>query len=50
MSRRHRAEKREVIPDAKLLVVEGMGHDVAPPLWPQIIGALADHAGAHRPD
>ena len=37
----------EVIPDAKLLVVEGMGHDLAPPLWPQIIGALADHAGAH---
>ena len=37
----------EVVPDAKLLVVEGMGHDLAPPLWPQIIGALADHAGAH---
>ncbi len=37
----------EVIPDAKLLVIEGMGHDLAPPLWPQIIGALADHAGAH---
>jgi pimeloyl-ACP methyl ester carboxylesterase len=37
----------EVVPDAKLLVVEGMGHDLAPPLWPQIIQALADHAGAH---
>ena len=37
----------EVIPDAKLLVIDGMGHDLAPPLWPQIIGALADHAGAH---
>jgi pimeloyl-ACP methyl ester carboxylesterase len=37
----------EVVPDAKLLVVEGMGHDLAPPLWPQIIGVLADHAGAH---
>ena len=37
----------EVIPDAKLLVVDGMGHDLAPPLWPQIIGALVDHAGTH---
>ena len=37
----------EVVPDAKLLVVEGMGHDLAPPLWPQLVDALADHAGAH---
>jgi pimeloyl-ACP methyl ester carboxylesterase len=37
----------EVVPDAKLLVVEGMGHDLAPPLWPRLVDALADHAGAH---
>jgi pimeloyl-ACP methyl ester carboxylesterase len=37
----------EVIPDAKLLVIEGMGHDLAPPLWPQIVEALATHATAH---
>ena len=37
----------EVIPDAKLLVVEGMGHDLAPPLWPQIIDAVAAHAAEH---
>jgi pimeloyl-ACP methyl ester carboxylesterase len=37
----------EVIPDAKLLVVEGMGHDLPPPLWPQIIDAVAGHAAEH---
>jgi uncharacterized protein YjeT (DUF2065 family) len=28
-------------------VVEGMGHDLAPPLWPQIIDAVASHAAEH---
>jgi pimeloyl-ACP methyl ester carboxylesterase len=37
----------EVIPDAKLLVVEGMGHDLAPPLWPLIIDAVTTHAAEH---
>jgi len=37
----------EVIPDAKLLVIEGMGHDLAPPLWPQLVDALAAHAAEH---
>jgi pimeloyl-ACP methyl ester carboxylesterase len=36
-----------VIPDAKLLVVEGMGHDLAPPLWPQLIDAVTAHASEH---
>jgi len=34
----------EVIPDAKLLVVEGMGHDLPLPLWPQVIEAFVAHA------
>ena len=38
----------EVIPDAKLLVIEGMGHDLAPPLWPRLIEAVAAHATEHR--
>jgi pimeloyl-ACP methyl ester carboxylesterase len=38
----------EVVPDAKLVVIEGMGHDLARPLWPQIVDLLADHAGATR--
>jgi pimeloyl-ACP methyl ester carboxylesterase len=34
------------IPGAKLLMVEGMGHAIPIPMWPRIIGAIADHA--HR--
>ena len=34
------------IPGAKLLMVEGMGHAMPIPMWPQIIGAIADHAKA----
>jgi pimeloyl-ACP methyl ester carboxylesterase len=37
----------EVVPDAKLLMVDGMGHDLAPTLWPQIIEAFVSHAGPH---
>lgn len=37
----------EVVPDAKLLMIDGMGHDLAPPLWPQLIDALATHATEH---
>jgi pimeloyl-ACP methyl ester carboxylesterase len=32
------------IPNAKLMMVEGMGHAVSVPLWPQIIDAIAAHA------
>ncbi|HET6951096.1 MAG TPA: alpha/beta fold hydrolase [Acidimicrobiales bacterium] len=39
----------EVIPDAKLLMIEGMGHDLAPPLWPTVIDAIAAHAAEHAP-
>ena len=34
------------IPGAKLVMVEGMGHAIPIPMWPQIIGAIADHAHA----
>ncbi|MDQ8728606.1 alpha/beta hydrolase [Bradyrhizobium sp. LHD-71] len=34
------------IPGAKLLMIEGMGHAMPIPLWPQIIDAIADHAHA----
>jgi pimeloyl-ACP methyl ester carboxylesterase len=37
----------EVVPDAKLLVVEGMGHDLARPLWPQVIEAFVGLAAHH---
>ena len=32
------------IPGAKLLMIDGMGHALPIPMWPQIIGAIADHA------
>ncbi len=32
------------IPGAKLLMIEGMGHDLPRAAWPQLIGAIADHA------
>ena len=32
------------IPGAKLLLIEGMGHALPLPMWPIVIGAIADHA------
>jgi pimeloyl-ACP methyl ester carboxylesterase len=32
------------IPGAKLLLVEGMGHALPIPMWPQLIDAIATHA------
>lgn len=34
------------IPGAKLLMIEGMGHAMPIPMWPQIINAITDHAKA----
>jgi pimeloyl-ACP methyl ester carboxylesterase len=34
------------IPGAKLVMIEGMGHALPIRMWPQIIGAIADHAHA----
>jgi pimeloyl-ACP methyl ester carboxylesterase len=34
------------IPGAKLMMIEGMGHALPIPMWPQIIDAIADHANA----
>ena len=32
------------IPGAKLLEIEGMGHALPEAVWPQVIGAIAEHA------
>jgi pimeloyl-ACP methyl ester carboxylesterase len=32
------------IPGATLLMIEGMGHAIPIRMWPQIVGAIADHA------
>ena len=34
------------IPGAKLLEIAGMGHALPIPMWPQIVDAIATHAGA----
>jgi pimeloyl-ACP methyl ester carboxylesterase len=37
----------EVVPDAKLLLIEGMGHDLSAAHWPTVIDAVTTHALAH---
>lgn len=32
------------IPGAKLVIIENMGHALPIPIWPQVIGAITDHA------
>jgi pimeloyl-ACP methyl ester carboxylesterase len=34
------------IPGARLMLIEGMGHDLPRAAWPQIVGAIAEHARA----
>jgi pimeloyl-ACP methyl ester carboxylesterase len=36
----------ELVPNARLVLVEDMGHDVPEPLWPTIVGAIGDHLTA----
>ncbi len=39
----------DAIPDARLIVVPGMGHDLPREVWPQVIDAIAENAAAARP-
>jgi pimeloyl-ACP methyl ester carboxylesterase len=36
----------EAIPGARLMILPGMGHDLPPDLWPQIIDAISQNAAA----
>ncbi len=36
----------ELVPGARLLVIEDMGHDRPEALWHQLVDALADHSNA----
>jgi pimeloyl-ACP methyl ester carboxylesterase len=36
------------IPNAKLMMVQGMGHALPIPMWPEIIDAIAEHAHGER--
>ena len=35
----------QAIPGAELLVIEGLGHEMPPPVWPRIIDAICGHTG-----
>ena len=37
-------ETAETIPNAKLFIIEGMGHSLPIEAWPQIVEAIAEHA------
>jgi len=37
-------ETAEVIPGAKLVIIDGMGHSLPPDTWPQIVDAIAKNA------
>lgn len=36
----------ELVPDAELVILEDMGHDIPRPLWPTIITAITEHVRA----
>jgi pimeloyl-ACP methyl ester carboxylesterase len=36
----------KAIPGARLMIVDGMGHDLPEAAWPQLVPAIADHAHA----
>jgi pimeloyl-ACP methyl ester carboxylesterase len=36
----------KAIPGARLMMIEGMGHDLPPGVWPLIIDAISEHARA----
>jgi pimeloyl-ACP methyl ester carboxylesterase len=36
------------IPDARLITITGMGHDLPRPVWPQILGAIEENAARAR--
>ena len=38
-------ETAQAIPDAKLHIIQGMGHELPPAVWPEIIEAIGVHTG-----
>lgn len=40
----------EVVPDATLLLIDEMGHDLARWTWPQLVAAITSHARGHPAD
>jgi pimeloyl-ACP methyl ester carboxylesterase len=40
---RHAYYTAKILPDATLLIIEGMGHEFPPEVWPQVIDAIVQH-------
>ena len=40
----------KAVPGAKMLVIEGMGHALPIPFWPEIINAIVDHTHGMAPN
>jgi pimeloyl-ACP methyl ester carboxylesterase len=38
----------KAVPGARLLVIDGMGHTLPEEVWPRLVDAIAEHAGAPR--
>jgi pimeloyl-ACP methyl ester carboxylesterase len=34
----------DAVPDAELVLVDGMGHDLPEPLWPELVSAITSSA------
>lgn len=41
-------DTHEAIPGSRLEVIEGMGHDLPQPLWPDIVGRISEHTQRHH--
>jgi pimeloyl-ACP methyl ester carboxylesterase len=44
---KHGVHTAKVIPRAELLIIDGLGHELPPAVWPQVVEAIAHHAAAH---
>jgi pimeloyl-ACP methyl ester carboxylesterase len=40
----------DAVPGARFIEIDGMGHDLAPGLWPQVVDAIADNAARAEHD
>ena len=44
------AATARAIPGARLVTIDGMGHDLPEAAWPQLLGAITEHVqAAERP-
>ena len=46
----HGIHAAKIIPNAELLILDGVGHELPPPLWPLVAEVIAEHALRRSPD